>query len=124
MCPPLDMASKGKSEQSRLVCIMLTNPSPINVGLTQKWDPSFGDFLKKAYTYHDKNLDHNSGQPLGISICQHSTYDGKRTTASTAHLADVPANLNIITNSAVTRILFEDRKAYGIEICGKKGKYW
>ena len=43
---------------------------PIDVGVAETWDPGFGEFLRNSYHYHPRNLDHNSGNPIGISVCQ------------------------------------------------------
>lgn len=67
------------------------------------------------------NLDHNSGDPLGMAVCQVSAREGHRTTASGSLLANPPSNLTIMTGSAVERIILdrEDLKATGVEIAGK-----
>ena len=57
---------------------------------------------------------------FGMSVCQVSALDGRRTTASDAFLSAAPANLTIVTDAAVERILFESQKAVGVEIPGKK----
>ena len=92
------------------------------MGLTESWDSSFGEFLEKLYQYHHKNLDHNSGNPLGVSVCQVSAFNGQRTTASGAYLSTTPPNLTIMTETAVRRILFRDLKAIGVEVSGKKSQ--
>ncbi|KAL8645522.1 MAG: hypothetical protein Q9226_007262 [Calogaya cf. arnoldii] len=88
---------------------------PVDVGVTEAWDPGFDDFMKNAYHYHPKNIDHNSGNPIGISVCQLSAHGGSRVTASGAYLASMPSNLNIRTNCSVSRLIFEDKKVLGVE---------
>ena len=102
--------------------IQLISPSSVEVSVAENWDPSLGGFLDKLYQHHPKNLDHNSGHPLGVSICQVSAFNGHRTTASGAYLSDPPSNLTIMTGTAVTRILFQDQKAVGLELPGKKSQ--
>lgn len=92
----------------------------LNVGMSLKWDESFADFLEKTWEYYPKNLDHNSGDVLGAAVCQLSTHDGYRVTASGAFLSSPPANLTIRINSPVTKILFQGKKAVGVETSGKK----
>ncbi|CAO1604626.1 hypothetical protein XANCAGTX0491_008170 [Xanthoria calcicola] len=92
----------------------------IDVGMTARWDPTFGEFLDKTTSYCPQNYDHNSGNPLGIAVCQQTTHNGQRVTASGAYLQDPPENLHITTNATVTKVLFEDKKAIGVEVEGKK----
>lgn len=86
----------------------------VDVGLTTTWDPTFGEFLEKTYQYYPKNLDHNSGDPLGIAVCQQSTNNGRRVTASGAFLSTRPSNLKVMTNTAVTKVLIQDEEAIGV----------
>jgi len=76
--------------------------------------------MRNAYHYHPKNLDHNSGDPIGISVCQQGIHNGKRVTASGAYLASSPPNLTIMTEASITKILFQEKKAVGVEAEGKK----
>ena len=90
------------------------------MGLTD-WEPEFGDFLNGFYNYYPKNLDVNSGDPLGVSVCQVSAHNGRRTTASGAYLSAVPSNLTIVTDVTAEKILFDQGKAVGVAT--NKGKY-
>ena len=87
--------------------------SVVNVGLTD-WEPEFGNFLNNIYEFYPKNLDVNSGNPLGASVCQISARHGRRTTASGAYLSNAPSNLTVITDTIAERILFDQRKAVGV----------
>ena len=92
------------------------------MGLTD-WEPEFGGFLDGLYKYYPKNLDINSGDPLGVSVCQVSAHNGRRTTASDAYLSDVPSNLTVITGVNAEKILFDQGKAVGVATNeGKHGK--
>ena len=51
-----------------------------------------------------------------MSVGQICALDGRRITASDAFLSAAPANLTIITNAAVEKILFEGQKAIGVRI--------
>ena len=84
------------------------------------WEPGFADYFDTIAAKYTKNLDHNSGDPIGMSVCQIGASNGRRTTASDAFLSTVLANLTILTNATVERILFEGQKAVGVEIAGKR----
>lgn len=83
------------------------------------WDPGFGEYLDIVTARYTKNLDHNSGNPIGMSVGQACALDGRRVTASDAFLSAAPANLTIITDAAVEKILFEGQKAVGVRVPGK-----
>ncbi len=102
---------------------MLITSREVDVGLTTTWDPTFGDFLEKTFQYYPKNLDHNSGDPLGIAVCQQSTMNGRRVTASGAFLSTRPSNLIVMTDTAVTRVLVQDKKAIGVAVGEQKSMY-
>ena len=84
------------------------------------WDREFADYFEIVTAKYTKNLDHNSGDPIGMSVCQISALNGRRTTASDAFISEVPANLTVMTDTAVEKILFDGQKAVGVEITGKK----
>ena len=110
------MAKTGRISHSSRELRILTCYRPVDVGVAEVWDFGFGDFMRNAYHYHPKNLDHNSGDPLGISVCQLSAHEGKRVTASGAYLTSSAPNLTITTDTAVTKIIIEDGKAVGVEV--------
>ena len=87
------------------------------------WAPDFGDFLDALYEVYPKNLDINSGDPLGISVGQVSARDGRRVTASGAYLSDVPSNLTILIDVTAETILFDQDRAVGVKTTkGTHGK--
>lgn len=90
------------------------------MGLTD-WEPEFGDFLESVYKIYPRNLDVNSGNPLGASVCQISARNGRRTTSSGAYLSNAPSNLSVITDVTVEKIVFVHGKAVGVMTDG--GKY-
>ena len=114
--------SKGIGTSIYISHAILIQVRPLKVGLPQMWDPEFGHYLRGISAKDSINMDHNSGNPLGMAICQVSALDGRRTTASDALLHSPPANLKIMTNSAVDRIIFDrsSPKAIGVELSGKK----
>ena len=93
------------------------------MGLTEEWDPSFGDFLKTIYQNYPRNLDHNSGNPIGVAVCQLSAQKGRRITAAGAYLSTTPPNLTIMTDVTVIKIVFQNQQATGVEVSGKQSKY-
>lgn len=89
------------------------------MSVSEAWDPGFGDFMKNAYHCHPKNLDHTSGNPIGVSVCQFSARNGKRVTASEAYFTSDRLNLTIIIETSITKIMIQEKKAIGIEAYGK-----
>lgn len=53
---------------------------------------------------------------LGLGVLSMTSYDGLRVTADSAYLSDGPPNLAIKTDSPVARILFDGKKAIGVEL--------
>lgn len=60
------------------------------------------------------NKDLNSGDPIGAGIVPNTASKAHRTTAAGAYLKNPPKNLEILTNSQVTKIVFDDNKATGV----------
>ena len=116
------MALTGTFVQHSIHTVLLTAARPLKVGLPHMWDREFADYFEMVTAKFTKNLDHNSGDPIGMSVCQISALNGRRTTASGAFLSAVPANLTIMTDTAVERILFDGKKAMGVDIAGKKSR--
>lgn len=88
---------------------------PIKVGFPRIWEKSFKtsmDAMLEAGV--PCNLDHNSGNPLGIAACVNTAYRGTRSTAADA-LLDAPENLTVLTNTEIARILFNGTRAAGVE---------
>lgn len=101
---------------------MLIRIRPVKVGLPQMWDPKFANYLRAVSAKDPVNMDCNSGNPVGMAVCQVSALDGRRTTASDALLHSPPTNLTIMTNSPVEKIIFDQGspRAIGVEVLGKK----
>lgn len=110
----------------------LANPNPKDHGHEGMVKVSLPDVLEEGLqptmealvrAGEKVNLDPNSGDPVGISVFP-STYskDG-RTTSATAHLEDAPENLEIWTDAAVHKLVFEGTKVVGIETAdGRQGR--
>lgn len=116
LCMVMTGALECQSSQHTL----LTITRPVDVGVPEAWDPTFGEFMNNSYHYHPKNLDHNSGNPIGISVCQLSARDDRRVTASGSYLTASPPNLTIMTDTVIAKIVFEGKKAIGVEAEGKQ----
>jgi choline dehydrogenase-like flavoprotein len=65
----------------------------------------------------ERNLDHNSGNPLGMGLIINSAQDGVRTTAADL-VKSAPENLVVVPNSPVQRVIWEGKKAVGVESNG------
>ena len=76
--------------------------------------------MRGSYHYYPKNLDYNSGNLVGVSVCQLSAHDGNRVAASEAYLKSIPPNLTIVTDTTITKILIQGKKAVGVETRGKQ----
>jgi choline dehydrogenase-like flavoprotein len=48
-----------------------------------------------------------------------TTFQGLRITAASAYLKEKPVNLTIKTSSQVARVIFEGKKAVGVELADK-----
>lgn len=71
---------------------------------------------------HDHNPDYNGARQEGVGLAQGSIYRGRRHSAAEAFLKPVLGrpNLRVRTGSHVTRVVFEDSRATGVE-CERDG---
>ncbi|KAJ5995365.1 hypothetical protein N7481_002342 [Penicillium waksmanii] len=65
------------------------------------------------------NPDHNSGNPIGMSVLINSAHQGLRSTAEDLVAGD-KNNLTIATDAPVQRVILEGKKAVGVEANGQK----
>ncbi|KAJ6115418.1 hypothetical protein N7486_001196 [Penicillium sp. IBT 16267x] len=65
------------------------------------------------------NLDHNSGNPLGMGITINSAGNGRRITAVDL-LIGTPDNLVFVMDTPIQRVVLQDKKAFSVETKGKK----
>ncbi|KAF7118432.1 hypothetical protein CNMCM5793_007949 [Aspergillus hiratsukae] len=87
----------------------------LQVGYAKEWENDLSlvlDAFEQAGV--KRNMDHNSGNPLGISLCINSAHKGLRTTAVDL-LSDGPDNLFIVTDSPVQRVILEGKTAIGVQ---------
>lgn len=95
----------------------------LHVGYAGEWEkdlPPVLDLFEKAG--FPLNPDHNSGNPLGMSVLINSSSKGRRSTANDL-LEPKPENLTVLTDSTVQKVLLEGNKAVGVEVNGKKCKF-
>ena len=58
-----------------------------------------------------RNLDLNSGNPIGLGISPACFMNGKRMTAADAYLKSAPSNLTVLTGITIARISPQDQRA-------------
>ncbi|KAJ4016307.1 hypothetical protein NW752_003430 [Fusarium irregulare] len=95
------------------------NQGKLHVGYAAEWEkdlPPVLDLFEDAG--FPLNPDHNSGNPLGMSVLINSSYKGRRSTANDL-LEPKPDNLTVLTDSAVQRVILEGNKAVGVEVADK-----
>lgn len=88
---------------------------PLHIGYANEWEsnllPVIDVFEQAGYPL---NPDHNSGNPIGMSVLVSSSHNGVRSTARDL-LLDLPDNVTINTHTTVRRLLFSGTKAIGVE---------
>ncbi|KAK4178548.1 hypothetical protein QBC36DRAFT_367604 [Triangularia setosa] len=89
---------------------------PVHVGYAAEFEedllPLLDQFEQSGFSL---NPDHNSGNPLGMSVLISSAYRGLRSTSKDL-LVNLPPSFTVLTNSPVQRILFDpNKKAIGVE---------
>jgi choline dehydrogenase-like flavoprotein len=92
---------------------------PVNVIDIPKPNPLVGRFLAAADTLGlPRCADFNGGDPEGFGPRQAAIRNGRRESGVTAYLnpARRRPNLKIVTDAPVTRVVFEGRRATGVEI--------
>ncbi|KAI1843495.1 hypothetical protein JX266_010321 [Neoarthrinium moseri] len=88
---------------------------PLRVGYAAEFEsdlPPMLDVFEQAG--FPLNPDHNSGNPLGMSVLINSSHRGTRSTASDL-LEPLPENLTVLSNSPVLRVILEGKKCVGVE---------
>lgn len=94
----------------------------LNVGYAGEWERDFPPLLDVfEEAGFPLNPDHNSGNPIGMSVLINSSHKGQRSTAKDL-VTPVPENLTIVTSSPVQKVILEGTKAVGVEANGKQCK--
>ncbi|KAL5086704.1 hypothetical protein Trisim1_008787 [Trichoderma cf. simile WF8] len=92
---------------------------PLHVGYASEWERDIQPLLRTFQNMgYPVNPDHNSGDPLGMSVLINSAHSGLRSVAADL-LQPKPNNLTIVTGSAIQRIILDGKKAVGVESNGK-----
>ena len=92
----------------------------LRVGFASEWEqdlPLMLDVFNEVGI--PSNPDHNSGDPIGMSLVVNSSHQGKRVSA-TDLLEGAPDNLTIITEAPVQRVILQGKKAVGVESRGRQ----
>lgn len=66
----------------------------------------------------------NGGGPFGVGHAARTIYRGKRTTAADYIRDQKPATLTLLTETYVRRVVFEDKRAVGVEVSDKEGSVY
>ena len=97
---------------------------PLNVSKIRHQNTPTDDFVKTGSELFGFNDDFNGAEQEGVGYYQTTQKDGKRCSAAKAYL--VPAlereNLTVMTDTNVNKILFEKKRAVGVECIDKDGK--
>jgi len=98
---------------------------PLAVSPGESTNPLFRAFIEAGreagYPYTD---DFNGYQQEGFGPYEHTINDGRRWSAASAYLKPARAreNLTVVTEATTTRILFEKKRAVGVEYVRKNEK--
>jgi choline dehydrogenase len=96
---------------------------PLRVSNGRSTNPLFRSFVQAGLEAgHPPTSDFNGAQQEGFGPYQLTIHEGKRWSAAKAYLHDVVKrpNLTIESNAHVARILFEGKRAVGVEFVQKK----
>ena len=95
---------------------------PLKVSEVTDRNPIYDGLFKAAEENKiPVNKDYNGGDQEGISYTQTTIYKGERMSAKIAYLSPIKSrkNLTIVTDSLVTRLLFEGKQCVGAEVKNK-----
>jgi choline dehydrogenase-like flavoprotein len=97
------------------------NSGPVSVSYPAELEQGLVDIINVVNdTGVRTNLDANSGDPIGITICPSTASKGMRTTSAAAYLKTTPSNLTIVSNANATKLLIEAGRAVGVLAGGKQ----
>jgi choline dehydrogenase-like flavoprotein len=95
-----------------------------NVDLTygDDWLPDIEDvYVAAEQSGHRVNPDVNNGDPIGMGMGSVCIAKGIRATSASAYLSQPPSNLKILPNAPVARLIFDGKRAIGVQtIDGRK----
>jgi len=89
----------------------------LHIGMPAEWETPTTELMDAAEEAGlGIKLDLNDGQGFGLAACvATSTPNSRRSTAASAFLASVPDNLTILSDTLVTRVLFDGTRAIGVQ---------
>ncbi|MFL2781993.1 MAG: GMC family oxidoreductase [Rhodospirillales bacterium] len=97
---------------------------PLKVRFSKYQDPLYTAYLKAADNIGlGLAQDYNGANQIGFSRSQQNIFEGRRFSAADAYLKPIVnrSNLTVLERQFVTRILFENKKAIGIELANRFG---
>lgn len=93
---------------------------PVHVEFPAVWERHYSALADAAEDFGlGTNLDINSGNPIGMAMAPATSRGAKRWTCADSFLRDHSSNLTILPSTVASRILFDGKKAVGIEANGK-----
>lgn len=69
-------------------------------------------------------MDTNSGNPIGVSIPPTSTFKGYRWTGESIYTNHRSANLKMLTDIKVAKVVFENKVAVGVQTVDGRKCLW
>lgn len=91
---------------------------PVHVSRGERWSPLFDAFIKAgAQAGYETTEDYNGYKQEGFGEMEMTVYNGRRWSAANAYLkpAKNRENLTVVSGALTQRILFEGKRAVGIE---------
>jgi choline dehydrogenase-like flavoprotein len=118
----------GDDAMARYVKIereVLSEKGSVAVEYATRLEDFMPDLMKGVEEHgFEINKDVNDGDPTGVGFAPGTSRNGVRVTARMAYLKDVPGNLTIQSGIQVAKVLFEGKRAVGVEsINGLKCKF-
>ncbi|KAF2707170.1 GMC oxidoreductase [Pleomassaria siparia CBS 279.74] len=93
-----------------------SNSGNLHLSYGNAWVPDIADIFTAAeQSGHSINADVNNGNPIGMGIGSVCIANGIRATSASAYLSQPPSNLKILPDAPIARILFEGKRAVGVE---------
>ncbi|EQL30526.1 hypothetical protein BDFG_07010 [Blastomyces dermatitidis ATCC 26199] len=95
---------------------------PLHVSLPAQLEAGVSELFDAAARYGlPLNTDPNSGNPIGMSLPPTTTYKSYRWTSESIYTNYRPANLKMVTDIKIAKVIFENKVAVGVEtVDGRK----
>ncbi|KAF2830662.1 oxidoreductase [Ophiobolus disseminans] len=102
--------------KARYVSVERETHGPVHVQYAPRWESFVLDLLRGIEEYGwEVNRDLNSGDPVGVGLGPATAREGVKVTARTAYLDGGLGNLHVRTGGQVARVVFEGKRAVGLE---------